>query len=167
MIYRGGGGVGAVGVSSPALFFHRLWTQPEHEPNLSGQPTPSSRQSGFSSPTAKWQQARREENKTNKSGQSISLRNHISAGASQAHDVPPLPTHPTPPDSEGEGRRGLSAPSLPLWSSCFPSQPFASSAVNLAVIICPPFTSSHEKWRIMSWGFNSKIRSAESNTDCD
>lgn len=90
-----------------------------------------------------------------------------SAGASQGH----MTWTPSPP----RGGVGWRSSVLPLRScfvshslslslhNCFPpGQLLASSAVNLTIIICPPFTSSHEKWR-MSRELNSKMRFEESS----
>lgn len=95
------------GVSFPALF-HRLWTQPEREPSLSGQPTSSSSQSGFLYPAAEWQEECREEKNKQKWSEYPFKKSHLCRSLSG--------TWCGPLDSEGEGRRGLSAPSLPLWS---------------------------------------------------
>lgn len=127
------------GVSFPALF-HRLWTQPEREPSLSGQPTSSSSQSGFLYPAAEWQEECREKKKTNKSGQSIPLRNRIFAGASRAHDVAPWTLREK---GGGDFQLHLCLSGAVFFSFFFfflfasqlfsPSQLLASSAVNLAV----------------------------------
>lgn len=80
---------------------------------------------------------------------SVSSR-HLCRSLSGTHDVDPLPA---PGRSRVEKLRPASPElfcvSLSLSLSlhnCFPpGQLLASSAVNLTIIICPPFTSSHEK----------------------
>lgn len=97
---------------------------------------------------AVWQQVRTEEKQDNKCGQSVTLRNQIVAGASQTHDVAPW----TLKGGDVEGTSALSSLWdffffwLILFPNCFPlPAPHISSAVNLTVV-CPLFTSSHEKW---------------------